>query len=47
LDFVSWIVDENKGQQTLSEVQYPLIYHDGDDQPMAIYAERLINNTIS
>jgi phosphate transport system substrate-binding protein len=26
LDFVKWMIDEGKGQQTLSEVQYPAIY---------------------
>jgi len=43
LDFASWIIEENAGQQTLSEVQYPTIYR--DEQPLATYAERTINGT--
>jgi phosphate transport system substrate-binding protein len=42
LDFVDWIIAENKGQQTLSEVQYPPVYRDGQ---MAINAERISNST--
>jgi ABC-type phosphate transport system substrate-binding protein len=44
LDFVKWIISENGGQQTLSEVQYPSIYRDND--PLATYAETIRNNTI-
>jgi ABC-type phosphate transport system substrate-binding protein len=46
LDFVRWIINDNGGQQTLSEVQYPPIYR--DNEPLAAYAETIImrNNTI-
>jgi ABC-type phosphate transport system substrate-binding protein len=41
LDFVSWMI--GRGQQTLSEVQYPPIYQDGE--PLTTYAEAVINGT--
>jgi phosphate transport system substrate-binding protein len=46
LDFVKWIIDENGGQETLSEVQYPPIYR--NNEALASYAEVIIirNNTI-
>lgn len=45
LDFVMWMMDEGKGQQTLSEVQYPAIYQ--DNELLATYAEVVINSTAS
>lgn len=39
LDFVRWIINENGGQQTLSEVQYPPIYL--DNKPLISYAEEI------
>lgn len=44
MDFVSWIIGENTGQQTLSEVQYPAIYR--DEQSLATYADQIINGTV-
>lgn len=43
LAFVKWMVDEDRGQQTLSEVQYPPIYQ--DNKPLTTYAEAVINST--
>lgn len=43
LDFVSWIIDKDEGQQTLSEVQYPPIYQ--NNQPLMTQAEVTINLT--
>jgi phosphate transport system substrate-binding protein len=39
LDFVKWIIDRNKGQQALSEVQYPAIY---DNRTLMIYTQSII-----
>jgi ABC-type phosphate transport system substrate-binding protein len=43
LNFVKWMIDEGKGQQTLSEVQYPSIYR--DKEPLTAYAGAIINST--
>jgi phosphate transport system substrate-binding protein len=43
LDFVKWMIDEDGGQQTLLEVQYPPIYN--DNEPLANYAGAIINTT--
>lgn len=45
LDFVSWIIGQDKGQQTLSEVQYPSIYK--YNELLVTYVETIINNTSS
>jgi ABC-type phosphate transport system substrate-binding protein len=45
LDFVSWIIDQSKGQRTLSEVQYPSIY--ADNELLMTYGETIINITSS
>ena len=45
LDFVSWIIDQGKGQETLSEVQYPSIYQ--DNELLVTYAGTIINNISS
>jgi phosphate transport system substrate-binding protein len=45
VDFVSWIINQGKGQRTLSEVQYPSIYH--NNELLVTYAETIINNTSS
>jgi ABC-type phosphate transport system substrate-binding protein len=43
LAFVQWIIDEEKGQQALSEVQYPAMYQ-GSNR-LDTYAEALLNST--
>jgi ABC-type phosphate transport system substrate-binding protein len=43
LDFVRWMIDEDRGQQTLLEVQYPPIYE--DNELLATYAGAVINST--
>lgn len=45
LDFVKWITDQDRGQQTLSEVQYPAIYR--DNEMLSTYRDALINSTAS
>lgn len=42
-NFVSWIIDEDNGQQTLSEVGYPAIYQ--DNEALTSYARVIINST--
>lgn len=46
LDFIKWIIDNSKGQQILSEVQYPSIYND-NNQLLSIYAQSVITNQIN
>jgi hypothetical protein len=41
LDFVTWIITESGGQQTLLEVEYPPIYP-GNEQ-LATYAKIMID----
>lgn len=43
-DFIRWVIDENAGQQTLAEVQYPAIYRDGR---LIAYEERSLNSTVT
>jgi len=43
LDFVRWVIDQDKGQQTLLEVQYPAIYQ--NNVPLTTYAGAIINST--
>lgn len=43
LDFVRWIIDKDRGQQALTEVQYPPIYQ--DNEPLTTYAGAIINGT--
>jgi ABC-type phosphate transport system substrate-binding protein len=43
LDFVRWIINEDRGQQALSEVQYPPIYQ--INEALMTYAEAIINST--
>jgi len=45
LDFVRWIINDNGGQQTLSEVQYPSIYH--DNKPLIAYADEITRSNSS
>jgi ABC-type phosphate transport system substrate-binding protein len=40
-DFVSWLIDESGGQQTLAEVQYPPVY---DNRDLAAYAANKTRN---
>jgi ABC-type phosphate transport system substrate-binding protein len=43
LDFVKWVIDEDRGQKTLLEVQYPPIYQ--DNELLATYVGAVINST--
>lgn len=43
LDFVRWMIDKDRGQQTLSEVQYPSIYQ--ENGALTTYAGTIINST--
>jgi ABC-type phosphate transport system substrate-binding protein len=45
LDFVSWMITEDTGQQTLAEVQYPAIYQ--ENEPLTAHAGAMINRTTS
>lgn len=42
LDLVRWIISD-KGQQTLSEVGYPALYH--NNLPLTTYADKIIGNS--
>jgi phosphate transport system substrate-binding protein len=44
LDLVNWTIDKGKGQQTLSEVQYPPMYQ--NNQLLMTQAETMINSTL-
>ncbi len=43
IDFVEWVIDQEGGQQVLSEVQYPSIYE--RNKPLTTYAKAVINST--
>ncbi len=43
LDFVRWVIDKDRGQQTLSEVKYPSIYQ--ENGALTTYAGTIINST--
>jgi ABC-type phosphate transport system substrate-binding protein len=42
-DFVEWIIDQDGGQQVLTEVQYPSIYE--RNKQLATYARAVVNST--